>query len=298
MNIHTRSHSLSSHALVAALVATSAFTITGCGHKKETKTLPSQTVTRATPEIEAPPPAPPLPPPIREVQPSKPRLTKVIDPGEDDGKPKTLIEASRLAKERNRDAAPPIAEINDDNLHEYAEGGDVILMESAPAAPPLGETSATSSTTDSASSDKSADSQSPPSSRDEDYWRSKALALRLGWRNSLDTIGELELEAAALRQRFYAEDDPYVRDTQIKPAWDRTLDRIAELRAATITYERDLEAFLDEGRQAGALPGWLREGWELIPEAEVEGEGGGTDEPQIHEAVDIQTLEEDNGGRP
>ncbi len=35
---------------------------------------------------------------------------------------------------------------------------------------------------------------------------------------------QLEKEAAGWRRRFYAEDDPYVRDGQIKPEWDRVLD--------------------------------------------------------------------------
>ena len=86
------------------------------------------------------------------------------------------------------------------------------------------------------------------------------------WRRTLDRIAELELESAALRQQFYAEEDPYVRDSQIKPSWDGVLDRLGQLRDRADRYEQELDQFVETGRQAGAEPGWLAEGWELEPE--------------------------------
>jgi hypothetical protein len=56
-----------------------------------------------------------------------------------------------------------------------------------------------------------------------------------------------------------------VRDGKIKPEWDRALDRLEQARREEVQAQRDLEEFLDDGRRAGALPGWLREGIELEP---------------------------------
>src|ERR1700719_3030361 len=59
--------------------------------------------------------------------------------------------------------------------------------------------------------------------RDEKYWRGRALEIRQRWRKASDRIKELEEDIGLLRRRFYAQDDPYVRDGQIKPAWDHAL---------------------------------------------------------------------------
>lgn len=242
---------------VVLLTGFACLTTVGCGDKETPQTVPP---TQVVPQMEPPSNPPPLPPPIRQVKPttSGQNAVRVIDPG-GTGQPKSLIEASRLAKARKRAQGPqtPVAEINDENLAEYAEGGEVIVLESEPAAPNL------------------VPSDPAPSAagtgddiRDEDYWRTRALELRMGWRRALDDLGRLELESAALRQQFYAEEDPYIRDSQIKPAWDRVLDRMDALRVQSSRYETELGDFLEEGRQAGASQGWLNQGWELEPSAE------------------------------
>ncbi len=215
--------------------------------------MPSQTLTQVAPQLAAPPP-PPLP--VREIQPTRPTV-KVIDPGGESEKPKTLLEASRLAKARKQDdTRESIAVINDDNLHEYSEGAEVIILDSAPAAPaPVPDL-------EEPAVEKGSEV------RDEQYWRSRALELRMGWRRAIDRIGELELESAALRQQFYAEDDPYLRDSQLKPAWDRALDRLDQLRDQAVQYEQELDVFIAEGQRAGAPQGWLNQGWELEPTPE------------------------------
>ena len=252
----SRSSTRGSRASVALLTGIACLATVGCGDKKAPQTVPPpQVVPQMEPISTAPPP---LPPPIRQVKPTTAgqSAVRVIDPG-GTGQPKTLIEASRLAKARKRAQGPqqPIAEINDENLAEYADGGEVIVLESEPAAPPLMEPSTPTS-------DDAGDI------RDEDFWRTRALELRMGWRRALDDLGRLELESAALRQQFYAEEDPYIRDSQIKPAWDRVLDRMDTLRGQASRYETELGDFLDEGRQAGAPQGWLNQGWELEPTAE------------------------------
>ncbi|MEM8931516.1 MAG: hypothetical protein AAGE94_10090 [Acidobacteriota bacterium] len=267
----------------------------GCGGADEPETLPSP-VPQITPTVEPPAPAPPaLPPPIREVSPTGGRgLVKVIDPGEPDDKPTTLIEASRLAKQRKREQrnVQPVVTINDENLSEFAEGADVIVLESEPAGnivPPPSDASAATATGD---------------IRDEDYWRNRALELRMSWRQAVDDIQELELESASLRQQFYAEEDPYIRDSQIKPAWDRVLDRLGALRQQAVRYEDELDIFVQEGQRAGALQGWLNQGWELEPSNEerdairrVAGEPDTTEvgEPSVIEPVETSASQETGG---
>lgn len=254
---------LTSLSLAVALAA-------GCSSReKEPKTLPSQTVSQTSPELEEPPP---LPPPIAAPEePERPPLVKVIDAGRHN-QPQTLAEASRMAREQKGTTPPPIAEINDDNLSQYAEGGNVTVSTSGPAAPapeapplagppPLPAPSAVPTSPAGASAERPA----PSGARDETYWRNGALQLRTAWRQALDEIAELELESAALRQRFYLQDDPYIRDTQVKPLWDRVLDRLAQQRKDAGRYEQELNVFIDDGRRSGALPGWLSEGWELEP---------------------------------
>ncbi len=236
-----------------------------CSGGKEPEPLPSQTVTQVAPQLAAPPP---LPVPARGIRPTRPSV-KVIDPGDESEQPKTLLEASRLAKARKEGIRESIATINDDNLHEYSEKADIIILESAPAAP-------------------KPELEPPPMDqesqvRDEDYWRSRALELRMGWRRTFDQIGDLELASAALRQQFYAEDDPYIRDSQLKPAWDRVLDRLDQLRDQSSRYEQELETFISEGQRVNALQGWLNQGWELEP---TQDERKSAERIRGHQAVD------------
>ena len=71
---------------------------------------------------------------------------------------------------------------------------------------------------------------------------------------------------AQLRQRFYAEDDPFRRDEQIKPAWDFALEHLADAKKRAREGQEAVGALMEEGRRAGALPGWLREGSDLEPQ--------------------------------
>ncbi len=261
------------HGGVAAL-ACCALTALACSGGKEPEPLPSQTVTQVTPQLAAPPP---LPVPTREIQPARPTV-KVIDAGGDGEQPKTLLEASRLAKAQKQQSQEAVVSINDDNLHEYAKGAEIIILESPPAAP-------------------EPQLEPPPVAeegsevRDEQYWRSRALELRMGWRRTFDQIGELELESAALRQQFYAEDDPYIRDSQLKPAWDRSLDRLDQLRDRSLRYEQELETFIAEGQRAGALQGWLNQGWELEPTLD---ERADARQPRGNQSIDPPEGELDN----
>ncbi len=259
-----------------SLIIAVAAATTACAGSKEPDPLPPQTVSQVTPRLQPPPP----PAPVRRVPVTKKSTVKVIDAGGESEQPKTLIEASRMAKAQKARSSEqePIARITDDNLHKYAEDGDVIVLDSEPAAP--APTLAESEPAEAAGS-----------ARGEDYWRTRALELRMGWRRSVDRIQELELESAALRQQFYAEEDPYVRDSQIKPSWDRVLDLLEDLRDRAGRYEQELNLFVEEGRRAGALQGWLNQGWELEPSQE---ERDRIEQLAAHQSVDPPILDEDD----
>lgn len=272
--IHARGRGLLGWSALACAAAIAA----ACSGSKDPEPLPSQTVSQVTPRLQPPPPSAP----IRRVAPTKKSTVKVIDAGGGGSEnPKTLVEASRFAKaQKARDGSQePIAKITDENLHEFAQDGEIIVLDSEPAAPRL------DLATPEAKPEDSGDVRS------EDYWRTRALELRMGWRRSVDRIQELELESAALRQQFYAEEDPYIRDSQLKPSWDRVLDRLEELRDRAGRYEQELELFVAEGRRTGALQGWLNQGWELEPTAE---ERDRIEQLAAHQSVDPPILDEDD----
>jgi hypothetical protein len=92
--------------------------------------------------------------------------------------------------------------------------------------------------------------------------------LRERWHRTADELVSERDRAAELRVRFYATDDPFLRDAEIKPAWDRSLEKIAAREREIREIRRELDLFLEEGQRAGALPAWLNDGIELEPPAE------------------------------
>ncbi len=167
--------------------------------------------------------------------------------------PKGLAEAARQERERRAQAGKPVAVIDNRSLAEFAKGQKLTVADGGSAAAP-------EATTSQAVGDAAA-----KAAQDEAYWRSRGLAIRKQWRESTDRIVELEAKSEELRRKFYAADDPYVRDAQIKPEWDHTLDELDATRREAERSELELERYLNEGREAGAFPGWLREGSDLEP---------------------------------
>jgi hypothetical protein len=202
--------------------------------------------------------AAPASPPAGAAKPGDPSVIVVDTPDFDPESQLTLAEASKAEKERKAEATPPRIIINNKTIHRYAKGGQLTVAEPKKKATPA-----------SASQVPAAAAGTPAALvRDEKYWRGRALEIRQRWRKASDRIKELEEDIGLLRRRFYAQDDPYVRDGQIKPAWDRALDELRESRATAQAAKKGLTDFLDEGRIAGALPGWLREGIDLEPKEE------------------------------
>ncbi|MEM7050690.1 MAG: hypothetical protein AAF604_13575 [Acidobacteriota bacterium] len=204
--------------------------------------LPAETVEEATPE----------PPGTSAAEDDDPTLVQLGRPAETQRAPLTLVEAARRAREqRRRSEKEPIATITNENLAEFAAKGQVTFAPEPANAAAAG-----------------ADGDDSSTGGDEAYWRSTVRRLRLNWAEAVERAKELEDEVADLRWQFYAADDPFLRDERIKPQWDRAID---DLRAARVDSERfreDLAETLEAGRQAGALPGWLRDGIELEPEVD------------------------------
>lgn len=221
--------------------------LTGCAPAPKPEPLPPQAVSQHRPEPVPPPaPAAPTPPP--------PSLV-VVDPGEPETPPPaSLAEAAQREKERRRGAEKPAVVITNQNLAEFAKDQKLTVAEGAAA--PAGDGGL--------AADEAALAEK------EEYWRQRGLEIRRRWRDAADSVARLEEEAAGLRRQFYSTDDPYVRDNQVKPEWDRVLAELDRARRTVAEAPRELERFLDEGRRAGALPGWLREGLELEPEEPAE----------------------------
>jgi hypothetical protein len=180
-----------------------------------------------------------------------------------------------MERERRQTGDQPAIVITNKNLGEYATG-ELTLMEGL----------------------ETEDVEAPPDgspeeielAEDEAYWRRRAREIRIEWRTAVESIPDAESRVAELRMQFYREDDGFYRDQEIKPAWDRALRDLEEARRSAVEKERELENFLEAGRRAGALPGWLREGIELEPEA------GNKSTPDLQTFEPVEPLVVDEGG--
>jgi hypothetical protein len=195
------------------------------------------------------------------------RDTIVIQSGTvTDVTPRSLYEASTVERRRRAAAETPVAVITNSNLAEQAAGGQLTVL-SEPAEVARATTPPDDASPGAAGGTAAASAPSAAPTLGEEYWRAQALKIRLDWKAAVETVDELTGEVEELRRRFYAEDDPHYRDNQIKPQWDRALDSLSDARTDAEELERRLSRLLEEGRRAGALPGWLREGVEFEPPA-------------------------------
>jgi hypothetical protein len=209
----------------------------------------------AKPAAVPPPPTAAAAPAPQEAEPGRDDKPVVVDPGTEDGAEMTLVEAARAERQRRAHASEPVAVINDKTLPQYAAKGQITIAEPKPKKPAEAAPAAT------------ADGEPL---RDERYWRGRALEIRQRWRRADDDVEELEQKATELRQKFYLENDTFARDNRIKPEWDRVLDKLNLARLEVEEAQKELADLQEEGRAAGVMPGWLREGEEDEPEPEPE----------------------------
>ena len=170
----------------------------------------------------------------------------MVDSG-GDGEPKSLVEAARVEKERRANARQPAHVINDKTLPGYARKGQITIAD--PKKPSV-----------------SVPVPAPGDLHDEAYWRNRARDIRERWRDAASDAKKLEQRATELRQKFYLEGDTFTRDNQIKPEWDRVLERLRQARLDVDATQKELAEFLEEGGAKNVMPGWLREGEEEEPE--------------------------------
>jgi hypothetical protein len=266
--------------------------------------MPSQTIVappsagdNLPPEAPAAPPGGSellVPPPTGSQPTARPETVKVIEPPIEPGTASTptLVEAANREKARRRGSDQPIAVITQKNLAEYASGGVLTIAHDA----------AESGSDEQAV--QQAEKAQETAATEEAYWRKRALDVRTKWRDAVDRVPALQAKVDELRNRFYSTDDPVVRDGEVKPEWDRA---IADLQQAQYDASRgaaEVEAFMEEGRRAGALPGWLREGAELEPEPVLEkAEQEPTEpfdarEPEIYDNEDEPSADEPESSDP
>src|SRR5688572_9169294 len=172
--------------LPAALALTVAAGASACAPRAQPRSLPPQAVTQQAPD---PPPPSELPVAAPVADDGK---TVVIDVGGQQGAGEiSLAEAARAEKIRRQNAGPLIAVINNKNLPAHATGA--LSTGSAPQI--SSEASAT------------LDAQA----EQEAYWRGRVRESRQKWHDAELEIAQRETEIAELRQKFYAEDDPFRR---------------------------------------------------------------------------------------
>lgn len=230
---------------------------------------PQPPVTAASAATPPPPPSPSSSGGSGEVSATGPSRARATEPVReelivvDEGSSAVRPSPGELARTTRREAAGrgSAPRITNDNLADYARRGQVTM-----SGTPVAEKAAAGEAAEGAAAAEAEPAAEPV--RDEAWWRARAREIREEWRRTVDEIGELEAAAADLRWRFYAEDDPWVRDGDVKPEWDRALDRLSEARRRLEEYPRRLGELVEEGRREGALPGWLREGIELEPAPE------------------------------
>ena len=217
-------------------------------------------------------------------------LTVIREGAAESHEPAGLWEVAQREKERREGAEEVAIVLTDKNLKEMAASGDITVAESAESEEDATvEEAAVEPVTESTETPQAESSETDLEklAENEEYWRSGALRIRTEMAEAAARIDDLESAAFQLRQSFYAEDDPFYRDGQIKPSWDRTLEELDDTRELVLEKREELQLFLEEGHRAGALPGWLREGIELEPEIEFVEEG------PIHHPGEPVVVEQD-----
>ncbi len=248
---------------VGAAVLLSCTVLWSCSSSKKPASSSTGASAGAVAALPEAPPVLPLPPPIRELPPTAPHAVQVISDGTEGSKPPSLIEASRLAKAKIRDEgiARPIVEITDENLKEFSDGGQVVVLEASKNGEAI-----ESATTREATSPMSPSAGSSAASATADrelFWRQSVPELRTALRRSIEDLRRVKLESTLLRQQFYSESDSFVRDNEVKPRWDRTLDQLSTLRRKAKEDHDALKALLTEAAKAGVDTTWLEGGTEV-----------------------------------
>ncbi len=302
--VRIRDHHPGLKVAATAAVTVLALITVACSSAPKPERLPPQTMSSAplppVSEEAGPDPREPIAPLETESETDadeqRSPLTVVIDDGADTRvRGPSLVEAAAAERKRRETSERSTTVVTDKNLGQF-RGAQLTEMGGSPASPPRepGQQSSNepASTTPSdapgtsgagePSSTGSAGKAARDAGDEEAYWRGRVLKARMNWAAAVEENHHLKSKVAELRQRFYAEEDPYYRDSQIKPSWDRALDRLGETREEIEEYRIEVRSVLEAGRRASALPGWLREGIDLEPDLVERDREDGPDPPGEH----------------
>lgn len=162
------------------------------------------------------------------------------------------------AAHETRDGAAPEAgtmTINNRSLVKDTSKGKVSSSKSAPAAVKPAPTAAP------APANPAAAPAADPAATGggEAQWKATAAKARKRVTDDKARVAELEAATRKLENDFYAWDDGQYRDRVIKPAWDHAKSELTDAKNELAQAEKDLADLPEKARQAGAMPGWIRE---------------------------------------
>lgn len=125
---------------------------------------------------------------------------------------------------------------------------DLVDVPPAAAAPSPSETGAASSNS------KTTSVEPTPTTKDESWWRSRAVTLRR-------TLADDQTKLAAAKAHYDALPDQAKGPlgAPVVEAWMKAKEAITRLTATVVNDQRALADFEEEARRAGVLPGWIRE---------------------------------------
>jgi len=125
---------------------------------------------------------------------------------------------------------------------------DLADVPPAPAASSRSETGAASSNS------KTTSAEPTPTTKDESWWRSRAVTLRR-------TLADDQTKLAAAKAHYDALPDQAKGPlgAPVVEAWMKAKEEITRLTATVVNDQRALADFEEEARRAGVLPGWIRE---------------------------------------
>lgn len=187
----------------------------------------------------------------------RPRATPAESPAPEGGQSFTdVVHAARDA--RDGASTEGTLTINNRSLVKNSSKGKVSSSKRVPTS----ARPASTPTPPAAASKKAAEAvaaDSTPTGAGEAEWRQTAAKTRKRVADAKARVAELEAATSKLENDFYAWDDGQYRDRVIKPAWDRSRSELADARKELVEAEKDLTELPEKARQAGALPGWIRE---------------------------------------
>ena len=163
------------------------------------------------------------------------------------------------AAHETRDGAAPEAgtmTINNRSLVKDTSKGKVSSSKSPPAVKPA-PTPAPAAVAASAATAPAADPAATGGG--EAQWKQMAAKARKRVADDKARVAELEAATRKLENDFYAWDDGQYRDRVIKPAWDHAKSELTDAKNELVAAEKDLADLPEKARQAGAMPGWIRE---------------------------------------